>query len=125
MTDLLDYVKRCCLILDEKKGVDIKVLDVSNKSNLTDYFIIATAVAEPHLKAMSNALSKELKGKVFLLGVDYQPESGWLVIDGIDFIVHLFMKDTRKEYGLEQLWRDAKELDWQKIGEKKGKKPKL
>jgi len=122
MTDLLDYVKRCCLILDDKKGVDIKVLDVRSKSNLTDYFIIATAVAEPHLKAMSNALSKELKGKVFLLGVDYQPESGWLVIDGIDFIVHLFLKDTRKEYGLEQLWRDAKELDWQKIGEKKSRK---
>ena len=122
MTDLLDYVKRCCLILDEKKGVDIKVLDVRNKSNITDYFIIATAVAEPHLKAMSNALSKELKGKVFLLGVDYQPESGWLVIDGVDFIVHLFLQDTRKEYGLEQLWRDAKELDWQKIGEKKSKK---
>ena len=116
MTDLIDYVKHCCSILDEKKGVDVRVLDVRRKSNITDYFIIATAVAEPHLKAMSNALSKELKGKVFLLGVDYQPESGWLVIDGVDFIVHLFLRDTRKEYGLEQLWRDAKEVDWQSLG---------
>ncbi|GAB4283920.1 MAG: ribosome silencing factor [Opitutales bacterium] len=113
--DTLDCVKACCQILEDKKAMDITVLDMRGKSNITDYFVIATAMAEPHLKALNNSIQREFKGKVDLLGVDYVLESGWLVLDGFDFMVHLFLLDKREEYGLEQLWRDAKPLDWRAL----------
>lgn len=84
--------------LEDAKGVDIKVYDVRGKSGLADYFVVATGAAAPHLKALVKALPK----KAFRVSGD--PESGWIVADYIDVIVHVFSAEARAYYALEKLW---------------------
>jgi ribosome-associated protein len=110
-TAALELVTMCCRVLDEKKAGDITVLDVSAQSSITDYLVLATATSQPHLRALRIDLEKALNSaKVHLVGVEMAQDSGWLVIDAFDVMIHLFLADTRERYGLERLWRDATEV---------------
>lgn len=84
--------------LEDAKGVDIKVYDVRGKSGLADYFVVATGAAAPHLKALVKSLPK----KAYRVSGD--PESGWIVADYVDVIVHVFSAEARAYYALEKLW---------------------
>lgn len=108
---VMEILKQCYVALQDKKAEDIKILKVAGKSSITDYFIIASGNSEPHLRALrmnvTDCLEKlDLKG----LRVDYQPDSGWAVIDGFNFMVHVFSSDMRSNYALESLWRDAEQI---------------
>lgn len=84
--------------LEDAKGTDVKVYDVRGKSGLTDCFVVATGAAAPHLKALVKALPK----KAYRVSGD--PESGWIVADYIDVVVHVFSPEARAYYALEKLW---------------------
>lgn len=101
----------CCRVLDDKKAGDLAVLDVSEQSSITDYLILATATSEPHLRALRVEIEKALDAAaVKLVGIEARQESGWLVIDAFDVMIHLFLAEKRELYGLERLWRDAVEV---------------
>ena len=105
-----------CNSLIDKKAEDLKLLYFGEKSPLTDCFIIATGTSDPHLKALRNNLEKTLKeNKIEILYQDRFQPSGWLVLDAIDFVVHLFSKEQRNHYALEHLWKDAEHLDPQEL----------
>jgi len=111
-TETLELVKRCCEALDDKKAMDVRVLDVAGKSSVTDYFVVASGNSEPHLKALARALEAALKENgVSVLGIDASPESGWVVVDAFDFMVHIFLEPQRDHYQLEALWKDAAEVN--------------
>ncbi len=98
-------------MLDEKKAGELAVLDVSEQSSITDYLILATATSEPHLRALRVEIEKALDAAaVKIVGIEARQESGWLVVDAFDVMIHLFLADKRELYGLERLWRDAVEL---------------
>lgn len=104
----LKIVKACYDALDDKKAEDLKVLDVRGKSPITNYFIIATANSEPHLRALANELEKTLKDLgVKSIGRESNPGSGWVVVDAFDFMAHLFLPEQRGMYGIEALWKDS------------------
>ena len=84
--------------LEDAKGQEVKSYDVRGKSGLCDYFVVATGSAAPHLKALVKALPK----KAFRVSGD--PESGWIVADYIDVVVHVFSPEARAYYALEKLW---------------------
>ncbi len=106
-----DIVRKCWQALDDKKAENLKVLDVRGKSPITNYFIIATATSEPHLRALANELDKTLKDLgVKSIGRESNPGSGWVVVDAFDFMAHLFLPEQRGMYGIEALWKDAEEL---------------
>lgn len=108
----LQAIKECYMALEDRKAMDIKILKVAGKSSITDYFVIATGNSLPHVKALRNALEKRLKElRVGRIKIDYQPQSGWAVIDGFDFMVHLFIEEARAFYDLEALWKDAEIID--------------
>ncbi|MBO6102656.1 MAG: ribosome silencing factor [Opitutales bacterium] len=110
--NLLDTIKACRDALDDKKAIDLKVLDVRGKSPITNYFILATANSEPHLRALSSALDEVLKDRgVKSVGRDYAAGSGWVVVDAFDFMAHIFLAEQRGMYKLEALWKDAKALE--------------
>ena len=110
-TARLELVQLCCRVLDEKKAGAITVLDVAEQSSITDYLVIATATSEPHLRALRVELEKALDAaNVHLVGMETAQESGWMVIDAFDVMVHLFLPQTRERFGLERLWRDATEV---------------
>ncbi len=103
--------RSCCRVLDDKKAGDVRVLDVSAQSSITDYLIIATATSEPHLRALRVELEKVIDAaQERIVGIERGQESGWEVIDAFDVMVHVFMGEVRERYSLERLWRDASEL---------------
>ena len=115
-TDLLPLVKLCCQVLDDKKAGELTILDVYKQSSITDFLILATATSQPHLRALRVEIEKALDaGKVHIVGMETSQESGWMVIDAFDVMIHLFLPETRERYGLERLWRDATEISLKRI----------
>ncbi len=112
----LEVAKLCCRALDEKKADALTVLNVSEQSSITDYLVIATATSEPHLRALRSELEKMLDDAgIHVVGAERAQESGWLVIDAFDVMIHLFLGPTRERYGLERLWRDSTEVSVSKL----------
>ena len=106
--DTLHHIKLCAEALEAKKASEIQVLDVSGKSSITDYLVVASGMAEPHLKALRNDLEKTCKDNgINVIGADRETTTGWLVFDAFDFMIHLFTDEQRAFYGLETLWKDA------------------
>ena len=110
-SELRKNLRITCEALLDKKAMDLKLLYFGNTSPLTDCFIIATGTSHPHLKALRNNLEKTFKDhKIKLFSRERFQPSGWLVLDAIDFVVHLFSKEQRENYALENLWKDARNL---------------
>jgi ribosome-associated protein len=104
----LGLVKICARVLDDKKAEDIQVLDVSAQSSITDFLVVATATSNPHLRALRVELEKAIDAsRNRIVGMEVADDSGWTVIDAFDVMVHLFLGERRKQYGLENLWKDA------------------
>ena len=103
---------RCAVrAIEDKKGENIRVLDVRGKSTITDYLILATGTSDPHVKAMKGALDNALsEAGVQLIGEDRTIGSGWLVVDAFDFMIHLQTEEKRDYYRLDKLWKDAEEV---------------
>jgi ribosome-associated protein len=112
----LELVKLCCRLLDDKKAEDVRVLDVSEQSSITDFLIIATGTSEVHLRALRVELEKVIDASQNgIVGIETASESGWTVIDAFDVMIHLFRADQRAQYGLEKLWNDATEVASKKL----------
>ncbi|MBS0633647.1 MAG: ribosome silencing factor [Verrucomicrobia bacterium] len=112
----LDLVKICCRALDEKKAEDLRVLDVSAQSSITDYLVLATGTSQPHLRALRVELEKAIDASgTRILGMETAQDSGWTVIDLFDVMVHVFTAETREHYSLENLWKDATEISVPKL----------
>ena len=102
--------------LDAKKAEDLRVLDVSEQSSITDYLVLANGNSDPHLRALRVELEKVIDAeKVRILGMDTTKESGWMVIDAFDVMVHLFTTENRDKYRMELLWKDATSIALSKL----------
>ncbi len=105
-------LKAVVTTLDEKKAEDLRILYVGEKSSITDFIVLATGNSDPHLRALTNSLHRELKDKkVRLVGSDAVAGSGWAVFDAFDVMVHVFTPEQRDFYRLDDLWKDAQVLD--------------
>lgn len=98
--------------LDDKKGEDIKVIDISQISVLADYFIIANGTSDSQVKALVESVEEEL-GKA---GYEAKQREGyglgsWVLLDFGNIIVHVFDRENRLFYDLERIWRDGKYVD--------------
>ena len=112
----LELVKLCCRALDDKKAGDLRVLDVSEQSSITDYLVLATGTSNPHLRALRVELEKVIDAShTHIVGMEAPQDSGWFVVDAFDVMVHLFTTETRGKYGLENLWKDAVEVSVPKL----------
>lgn len=99
----------CRELADNKKGEEIVVLDVRKLSSITDYFVIVSAGSEPHLRAISEEITDQLRNEheVRPRAIDGNLHTNWLVLDFFDVIVHVMRTDVREHYDLESLWGDA------------------
>ena len=105
----LDLCKKIVSILDEKKGSDIVVLDISEISVLSDYFVLVSAENARQLEALKDAV--EAAVQLDNRKAEGESSSGWILLDYKDVIVHIFDKDTRSFYNLEKIWSDAKRVE--------------
>jgi ribosome-associated protein len=91
--------------LSDKQVENIVLLDVSKVSSFTDYFVIGTATSERQMKAVMESLERTLEAQgVRVRAREGRPESGWVLLDFGDVIVHLFSPDARAFYRLDDLW---------------------
>ena len=109
--DARTLTTRAVTILADKKGEELVALDVSDVSSLSDYVIVVSGSSPPHLKAMFNDVQHTLKQEgVQPFRKSGTPESGWMVIDYVDVVIHIFLHNTRHYYALEDLWPEAPRL---------------
>ena len=93
--------------LDKRAG-DLVVLDVQRVSSVTDYFLICSGKSTTHLETITDAIRAELRGEgVNVLHAEGLAESGWVLLDYGDVLMHVFLEETRAYYALERLWGDA------------------
>jgi len=95
-------------VLLEKKGREPVVLDVRGLSDVTDYMLIVTGENVPHIKALCEEVERRLAAAGRRLYRRAGEEaSGWVVLDYLEFMIHIFREDLRSYYALEELWGDA------------------
>jgi len=102
----------------DKQAADVAVLDVAALLTITDYFVICSVASGPQLKAVTEAVEDRIR-----TGLDRRPvrregdaEGGWLLLDYIDVVVHVFGEEEREYYDLERLWSDAPRPAWATAG---------
>jgi ribosome-associated protein len=93
----------------EKKATDIHVLDLREITSMTDYFVIATGSSDRQVKAIAENVIAEMRDTE---GIGAWRSEGWdslhwIIVDFVDFVVHVFLEESRKFYNIERLWADA------------------
>jgi ribosome-associated protein len=114
VTDSRDLAVTAARAASSKQGADIVVLDVSELITITDFFVIVSGSSDRQLKTIAEEVERAVKA----VGVKPVREEGdagarWLLIDYVDFVVHVFHEEERDFYRLENLWRDAPVVEWQ------------
>ncbi|MCD8326199.1 MAG: ribosome silencing factor [Lachnospiraceae bacterium] len=98
--------------LSDKKGEDIRGIDISNVSVIADYFIIASGSNRSQIQALSDSVQEKLgREGIFVKQVEGYDTANWILMDFRDVIVHVFDKENRLFYDLERIWRDGKIMD--------------
>ena len=101
-----------CKAIDDKKGKDIKVIDIHEVSVIADYFVIASASNQNQVQAIVDNVEEQLGRAGFeAKQVEGTRNSSWVLMDYGDMIVHVFDEENRLFYDLERIWRDGKVLD--------------
>ena len=102
--------------LDDKKGVDLRLMEISDVSVLADYFLICTGNSNTHVKSLCDALEAAMDeiGEPALRREGHRSGT-WVLLDFGCLVAHVFTDETRKFYDLERLWSDGKPVDLSEI----------
>jgi ribosome-associated protein len=107
-TELPADVRRAAELALERKSANVVVLDLRGISSATDFFVICSGTSDIHVRAVADHMIEELKGDGTRPGHVEGLEGGrWVLVDYIDFVVHVFHPSARDFYQLETLWGDA------------------
>lgn len=112
MTDAQNMVTLSVKALEEKKGWDITVLDISKVSVLADYFIIVSGDNDRQVSALTDAVDEALtRGGYEKKNIEGYHTGNWILLDYNDVIIHVFNRESRAFYDLERLFSDAKRVE--------------
>ena len=116
MNQALEMARVAYQALDEKKGEDIRVIDISGISVIGDYFVITNGTSDSQVRA----LVENVEEKMHLAGfhvkrVEGNRSSSWVLLDFGDVIVHVFDREDRLFYDLERIWSDGKMVSVEKL----------
>lgn len=101
-----------CKAIDDKKGQDIKIIDIHNVSVIADYFVIASGTNSNQVQAIVDNVEEQLGRAGFeAKQIEGNRNSSWILMDYGDVIVHVFDEENRLFYDLERIWRDGKVLE--------------
>lgn len=105
-------VSLCCTALEDKKALDIKVIDITKVTAIADYFIIASGSNSNQVQAMADNVDETLgRAGYELKQVEGYNGANWILMDYSDIVVHIFDDENRKFYDLERIWRDGELVD--------------
>ncbi len=103
-----NLAKRIAKILSDKKAEDILLIDVrSILSPYAYFFVVATGTSEPHIRSLADEIKEEMgKKSIEVSHIEGYSYGHWVLIDYLDVVVHIFLPEERRYYGLEDLWGD-------------------
>ncbi|GGE67458.1 ribosomal silencing factor RsfS [Streptosporangium jomthongense] len=97
--------------LEDVKAQDISVIDVRDRTSVTDFMVLASGTSNRHVKSLADSVVLDAKEKgVRISSVEGGGGSDWILVDMGDVVVHVMMPATREFYDLERFWRDAPDL---------------
>lgn len=97
--------------LDSKKGIDLRLIEISDISTLADYFLICTASSNTHVRTLCDAVEEAMdEAGEPMVGGEGHRGGTWVVLDFGCVVVHVFTEETRAFYDLERLWQDGKQV---------------
>ena len=104
-------VERAIRAVQDKKAADLTLLDLHGVASFTDFFLICTGTSARHIQAIANGIEEQLgRAGVFPLHIEGYNQAEWVLLDYVDFVVHIFSQRARAYYDLERLWRSARRL---------------
>jgi ribosome-associated protein len=105
----------------DKQGQAVVVLDVRELITITDYFVICSGATDRQVKTLADEIVKALKGRgVRPVRREGEVAARWVLLDFVDFVVHVFNQEEREFYRLENLWRDAPIVRWEERADAAG-----
>lgn len=107
-----ELADKIAVLLDNKKGIDIEVIDVADKTVLADYFVICSGNSTTQIKALADEVEVVLKNEdeIYADHVEGRNSNRWILIDYKDVVVHIFHPEERANYDLEKLWKTKKPI---------------
>lgn len=97
--------------LDSKKGIDLRLIEISDISTLADYFLICTASSNTQVRTLCDAVEEAMdEAGEPMVGREGHRGGTWVVLDFGCVVVHVFTEETRAFYDLERLWQDGKQV---------------
>lgn len=112
----MDQIRKMAMditkLIDSKKGLEIKVLDVRGICSLTDYMVIATGTSDRHVSAIASGIEEGMKdNEIYVDHKEGHRVANWIILDYLDVVVHIFMRGQREFYDLEHIWNESKVVD--------------
>lgn len=108
MLDSLEKALFCVGLIRDNKGVEPVVLELKGTTSLTDYFIVCSGTSDRHVQAIAEHIEGSMKAEGTLaLGIEGLKEGKWVLLDYDDVIMHVFQKEERSFYDLENLWGEC------------------
>ncbi len=103
---------RAAKVLDDRKGLSVKLLEVADVTSIADYFLICTGTSAPHVKTLCDSVEAVVADELGepLLHREGHRGGTWVLLDFGCLVVHVFTNETREFYNLERLWNDAKQI---------------
>lgn len=110
-----DLALACARAADDTKAADIRVWDLRGLSSLTDFMVVCTGNSIPQMRGIIRDVSQKIRDEhgVKPLRKEGQVDARWVVLDYVDVMVHVMDEEMREFYGLEDLWKDAKPVEWE------------
>jgi ribosome-associated protein len=117
--DSVALARRLAGLADSKGATEVVVLDMRSLVSYTDHLVICTARNERQAQAIVDEVRLRLKNEDGLMpgGTDGEGAAGWIVLDFLDAVLHVFTDEARRRYQLEDLWREAPRVDLQLAGD--------
>jgi ribosome-associated protein len=114
-TEAIEAALAAAAAIDDKKGLDIALLDISELLVVTDVFVIASGTSNRHVRTLGDEVEGQLKAELGRqpLRREGREYSRWLLLDYGDLVIHVFDQETRDYYELERLWADAPVIDYE------------
>jgi ribosome-associated protein len=110
--EIVEIFSECARVLSDKKGTDIVFMDLRDVNSYLDYFIIATGNSRIHCRSLAKEAEKFIHGRGLRSRNKPDYESGWIILDCSELIVHIFTQEMREYYQLEKLWGDARRISF-------------
>ncbi len=106
-----DNIRRAVEAADQRKAIDLRVLDLRSVCDFTDYFVIASGSSQRQVQAIATAIEESLGAAgVKAHHVEGASQGRWVLLDYGDFVAHIFDEDRRRYYRLEDIWSDAPDV---------------